>query len=244
MILGSPDFMQTLGRYHEQARFSETVGRRGAAAARRRSLGGGRRRWPGRLVVILLRGAVDGLNVVVPCFEPAYYELGRPSPSGARGHRGGAAARRPLRPAPEPCRSVAAVGRQEARLHPCRGFARSDAIAFRRAAVHRERHPRTHRDPGRLDEPPACGAARPAWADPGGQHRPDPAADSEGRRAGRQPGTRSRGGKANAARSAGSQQGLRPVIRRERRDRPGLSRRAGRAYRAGRRPREGNAAGR
>jgi uncharacterized protein (DUF1501 family) len=39
---------------------------------------------PGRLVVILLRGAVDGLNVVVPCSERAYYEarptiaIGRP----------------------------------------------------------------------------------------------------------------------------------------------------------------------
>src|SRR5262249_45895412 len=40
-----------------------------------------------RLIVILLRGAVDGLNVVVPCFEPAYYEarptiaIGRPGPT-------------------------------------------------------------------------------------------------------------------------------------------------------------------
>ena len=39
---------------------------------------------PKRLIVILLRGAVDGLNVVVPCAEPAYYEarptlaIGRP----------------------------------------------------------------------------------------------------------------------------------------------------------------------
>src|ERR1700726_528922 len=29
---------------------------------------------PKRLVVILLRGAVDGINVVVPCAEPAYYQ--------------------------------------------------------------------------------------------------------------------------------------------------------------------------
>jgi uncharacterized protein (DUF1501 family) len=28
---------------------------------------------PQRLIVILLRGAVDGLNVVIPCAEPAYY---------------------------------------------------------------------------------------------------------------------------------------------------------------------------
>jgi uncharacterized protein (DUF1501 family) len=48
-------------------------------------------RWPAaaeaaaerRLVVVLLRGAVDGLNVVVPYAEPAYYE-GRPTIAIAR----------------------------------------------------------------------------------------------------------------------------------------------------------------
>ena len=45
---------------------------------------------PQRLIVILLRGAVDGLNVVIPCAEPAYYAA-RPTIAIARpGTAGGA----------------------------------------------------------------------------------------------------------------------------------------------------------
>ena len=49
--------------------------RAGVAAARRRA-----RRQTGRkiLVAIFQRGAADGLNIVVPFFEPRYYQL-RPS---------------------------------------------------------------------------------------------------------------------------------------------------------------------
>ena len=79
-----PGFHATLGRTMKRRDFLRL-----SAGTALLPLGGGA--WaataaggPGRLVVILLRGAVDGLNVVVPCSERAYYEarptiaIGRP----------------------------------------------------------------------------------------------------------------------------------------------------------------------
>ncbi len=70
---------------------------------------------PQRLIVILLRGAVDGLNVVVPYAEPAYYDarptiaVARPGDAGRR-----AGARRAFRPASGAGAPDAAVARQRA----------------------------------------------------------------------------------------------------------------------------------
>ena len=103
---------------------------------------------PKRLIVILLRGAVDGLNVVVPYAERgllrgAPIDRDRPpgKPDGALpldGHFG-------LHPAL--CQPDAAMGRAQPRLYPCRGLARSDPIAFRRPALSRERHAGAGHDP-------------------------------------------------------------------------------------------------
>ena len=108
-----------------------------------------------RLIVILLRGAVDGLNVVVPYAEEAYYQE-----------------RRSIAIAP-PGKPDGALNLDEHfGLHPAlaslmplwaeRGLAGPDAIAFRRPALHRERHTGTKHDPGRLDESAASGASRSA----------------------------------------------------------------------------------
>ena len=86
---------------------------------------------PRRLIVIMLRGAVDGLNVVVPYGERAYYEarptiaIGRPGTD-----QGALSARRSFWPAPCAHRPAAAVEREKARFCPRRRLARSDAIAF------------------------------------------------------------------------------------------------------------------
>jgi uncharacterized protein (DUF1501 family) len=54
-----------------------------------RTLASGRSRDGKRLVVVFLRGAVDGLNVVVPIGEPAYYDY-RPTIAVPRSGEGGA----------------------------------------------------------------------------------------------------------------------------------------------------------
>ena len=38
---------------------------------------GTRRQDPGRIIVVLLRGAYDGLSAFVPYSDGAYYEIGR-----------------------------------------------------------------------------------------------------------------------------------------------------------------------
>ena len=96
-----------------------------------------------RLIVVFLRGAVDGLNVVVPHGESAYYDA-RPTIAIGRmgagdgvidldGHFG-------LHPALAPM--DAPVARRHARVRACVRLARSDALAFRRAGFHGERHAR------------------------------------------------------------------------------------------------------
>ena len=78
---------------------------------------------PKRLIVIFLRGAVDGLNVVVPYGERAYYDA-RPTIAIARaGTDGGALPLDDVQLAPGPRQLITAVERQEARFRPCRGLA-------------------------------------------------------------------------------------------------------------------------
>ena len=171
---------------------------------------------PRRLIVILLRGAVDGLNVVIPYADAAYYQerqsiaIAPPGkPDGALaldGHFGLAPGAR------EP---DAAMDRTQARLCPRRGFARPDAIAFRRTALSRKRHPGAGHHPRRLDEPPAAGAARSARCDRRDQHRPDRAAHSGGQGARRHAAARPERRPAVADRSAGNRQCLRSALFRQ-----------------------------
>ena len=143
---------------------------RSAAASWAAAADGG----PKRLIVILLRGAVDGLNVVVPYAEEAYYQERRSIAIAPPGKPDGALALDgAFRAAPGSREPDAAVDRAQPRLYPCRRLARPDPFAFRRAALYRERHAGTEHDPGRLDEPAAVGAPRSARPDRRDQHRPD-----------------------------------------------------------------------
>ena len=127
----------------------------------------------------------------------------------------GIGARRAFRVAPGPREPDAAMDRAQARLCSRRGFARSDAIAFRRAALSRKRHPGAGHHPRRLDEPPAAGAARSARRDRRDQHRPDRAAHSGGQGARRHPAARPQRRPAVADRSAGNRQRLRSALFRQ-----------------------------
>ena len=116
---------------------------------------------PKRLVVVLLRGAADGLNVVVPYGEEAYYAA-RPTIAIAKpgAEEGALAARRAFRPASRARRADAAVAGKTARFCARRRLARPDALAFRRAALHRKWDTRYTWDSRWLDEPPPRGDAR------------------------------------------------------------------------------------
>ena len=98
-----------------------------------------------RLVVVFLRGAVDGLNVVVPFGEPAYYDarptiaIAAPAARAASIDLDGFFGLHP-RLAP-----FSRCARRHARLRPRLRLARSDALAFRRAGLHGERHARRAR---------------------------------------------------------------------------------------------------
>ena len=133
-----------------------------------------------RLVVILLRGAVDGLNVVVPFGDPAYYAA-RPTIAIARpgtadgalaldGHFGAApGARRP----------AAAVARRQLAFIHAAGSPDPNRSHFEAQRYIENGTPGGSSDAGRLDEPAAAGAAGPARADRRAQRRPDPAAHPE-----------------------------------------------------------------
>ena len=90
-----------------------------------------------RLVVIFQRGAADGLNIVVPHGEAAYYAM-RPTIAIPKrdvidldGFFG-------LHPGDE--RAEAAVGCEASGDRSCRRIARPDALALRRAGLYGERH--------------------------------------------------------------------------------------------------------
>ncbi len=86
-----------------------------------------------RLVVIFQRGAADGLNIVVPHAEPAYYAM-RPSIniSATAGDR----SQRLLWTASLVVVLQAAVGPAAAGHCSCGGLARHHALALRRAGLH------------------------------------------------------------------------------------------------------------
>ena len=93
------------------------------------------------LIAIFQRGAVDGLNVVVPYGEAEYYRarptIAIPRPAAAR--RAGDRSRRLLRSASATGAAQAAVGQPLARHRPRVRIARRHAVALRRAGLHGER---------------------------------------------------------------------------------------------------------
>ena len=115
------------------------------------------------LVAIFQRGAVDGLNMVVPFGESAYYanrpSIAIPRPERARRR---ARSRRLLRPAPaDGARSQPLFKRRRAGDRPCVRLARRHALALRRAGLHGERHAGREEHARRLAEPlPAREGAR------------------------------------------------------------------------------------
>ncbi len=96
------------------------------------------------LIAIFQRGAVDGLNMVMPHADPGYYAL-RPSlaiPRPEWKRFFGDRSRRPFRAASGPAGPEAALGRQAARDYRSRRFARSLALPLRCARLHGIRHAR------------------------------------------------------------------------------------------------------
>ena len=115
-----------------------------------------------RLIAIFQRGAVDGLNVVVPFGESDYYRV-RPTIAIARpgdGDDARARSRRLLRFQPAAGAAQAAVGSARSRRRARVRIARRDALALRRAGLHgvgnagREEHRR------RVAESLSAGEAR------------------------------------------------------------------------------------
>ena len=98
-----------------------------------------------KMVVLFQRGAMDGLNVVVPFAEPNYYQL-RPTiaiPAPSRGTlRCGHRSRRLLRPASQLAAFATAISEWPACDRARSRFSRSHALAFRRAGFHGIRHAR------------------------------------------------------------------------------------------------------
>ena len=115
-----------------------------------------------QLIAIFQRGAVDGLNMVVPFGESDYYRA-RPSIAIARPDAGDGAAidldgffgfnprLQPLKPLWD---------RAAARDRPRLRIARQHALAFRRAGLHGNGDARREEHGGRLAEPLPAGAAR------------------------------------------------------------------------------------
>ena len=98
-----------------------------------------------KMVVLFQRGAMDGLNVVVPFAEPNYYRL-RPTIAIPEPRRGGADAAIDLdgffglHPSLQP--SATALSERAACDRAGRRLARSFALAFRRAGFHGVGHAR------------------------------------------------------------------------------------------------------
>ncbi len=106
------------------------------------------------LVAVFQRGAVDGLNVVVPFGEKNYYAL-RPTiaiPAPKGGHGICNRPRRLLRPASGARAAQADLRCQQIGDRARRGIARSDAFALRRAGLHGIGHAGTQGHHRRLAE--------------------------------------------------------------------------------------------
>ncbi len=115
---------------------------------------GGRERK--KLVVLFQRGAVDGLNVVVPYQEKNYYAM-RPTIAIKQNEvidLNGFFGLHPQMAAFKPLYDAGASGDCA-----CGGFAGSDAIAFRCAGLYGERNAGREGDGGWLAEPRAAGVA-------------------------------------------------------------------------------------
>ena len=96
------------------------------------------------LVAIFQRGAVDGLNVLIPYAEKAYYAA-RPSiavPRPGSGERGRAQPGRLLRPASVACAAAPLLPGPLGRLRARGRLARLDALPLRRAGLHGVGHAR------------------------------------------------------------------------------------------------------
>ena len=111
---------------------------------------------PGKkqFVVLFQRGAADGLNIVVPYGEPNYYRL---RPSIAIPQPGAAEMMRPsiwtdFSDCIQPRAARASLSQQSAGHRARRGFARSDALAFRCAGFHGVGHARRESHRRRLAE--------------------------------------------------------------------------------------------
>jgi uncharacterized protein (DUF1501 family) len=106
------------------------------------------------LVAIFQRGAMDGLNAVVPFGEQRYYDLrpnlALPKPNGTPDSAIDLDGF--LRSASVARAAEAAVGQRTARVRSRGGLARSDAVAFRRAGLHGIGDARPQGDFGRLAE--------------------------------------------------------------------------------------------
>ena len=120
--------------------------------------GGARRKV---LIAVFQRGAVDGLNMVVPFGERAYYSA-RPThrDRAARTRRFGASISTASSACTRAWRRCAALGIASAGDRPRLRIARHHAIALRRAGLHGERHARREEHRGRLAESLSAGRGR------------------------------------------------------------------------------------
>ena len=133
-----------------------------------------------KMVVLFQRGAMDGLNVVVPFAEPNYYRL-RPTIAIPAPSRGGAEAAIDLDGFfglhPSLAAAFPALSEGPACHRAGSWFTRSFAIPFRRAGFHGIRHARREVHRRRVAEPRAAVHARePGFAVPRRGVRPLPAA--------------------------------------------------------------------
>src|SRR5208282_6236279 len=106
--------------------------------------------------------------------------------------------RLPFRVASRARAAAEPVARGHAGVRACMRLARSDAIAFRRAGFHGERHAGHQIDAGWMAESDAGGDSGYAWPDRGVESRSDGAADSERQGAGCKYRARAGGGEADA----------------------------------------------
>ena len=106
------------------------------------------------LVTIFQRGAVDGLNMIVPVRRARLLRVAAEHRDRAARDvgRGRARSRRLLRPAPAARAAQAALRRAAARDRARLRIARRHALALRRAGLHGDRHARRQEHAGRLAE--------------------------------------------------------------------------------------------
>ena len=113
-----------------------------------------------RLLVVVLRGGLDGLAAVAPVGDPDYARLqGRHRAAHIRRRRR-AAARRLLRAQRRDAAVARPVSERRGAYRSCRAHALSRALALRRAGCARKRPARRRQDRRRLAQSCACPSAR------------------------------------------------------------------------------------